>query len=69
MAKNAPVPANQAGGNDSMSSEEASAAIQRATQQTPQLMILREKLIAAIEKQDGGMESLLRAIRSKLHEV
>jgi hypothetical protein len=51
-----------------MTSDEASAAIQRATEKSPQMQMLRDKLIKAIEASDGGMEALVRVIRSKLHE-
>ncbi|MBV5335801.1 hypothetical protein JZU48_01990 [bacterium] len=52
-----------------MTSEQASVAIQRASEKNPQLTMMRDKLIAAIENSEGGMEAMVRAIRSKLHEV
>lgn len=51
-----------------MSSEDAALAIQRASEKSPQLQILRDKLIAAIEKSDGGMEALVGVIRRKMSE-
>jgi hypothetical protein len=57
-----------AGDNIDMTSEDAARAIERASQKNPQLQMLRDKLIKAIEASDGGMESLVRVIRSKLAE-
>lgn len=68
MAKPPARQSSQPEGGEGMTAEDAAVAIQKATAQTPQLLILREKLIEAIEKQEGGMDSLLRAIRSKMHE-
>lgn len=56
------------GDNIDMTSEDAAAAIERASQKNPQLQMLRDRLIKAIEASDGGMESLVRVIRSKLAE-
>jgi hypothetical protein len=57
-----------AGDNIDMTSEDAAAAIERASQKNPQLQMLRDKLIKAIESSDGGMDSLMRVIRTKLSE-
>lgn len=51
-----------------MSSEDAALAIQRASEKSPQLQILRDKLIAAIERSEGGMEALVGVIRRKMSE-
>lgn len=67
MSKKDLTPA--AGSDDvNMSSEDAALAIQRASEKNPQLQMLRDKLIQAIERSDGGMESLAKVIRAKLHE-
>lgn len=58
-----------AGREDDMTSEQAAVAIQRASEKNPQLQMMRDKLIAAIERSDGGMEAMVKVIRSKLHEV
>lgn len=51
-----------------MSSEDAALAIQRASEKSPQLQMLRDRLIAAIEKSEGGMEALVGVIRRKMSE-
>lgn len=66
MSKKEIAPADA--GDVNMSSDDVALAIQRASEKSPQLQMLRDKLIKAIESSDGGMESLVRVIRSKLHE-
>lgn len=55
-------------GDVNMSSDDVALAIQRASEKSPQLQMLRDKLIKAIESSDGGMESLVKVIRAKLYE-
>lgn len=67
MSKKEVAPA--AGADEvNMSADDVSLAIQRASEKSPQLQMLRDKLIQAIERSDGGMESLVKVIRAKLHE-
>lgn len=66
MSKKEIAPADS--GDVNMSSDDVALAIQRASEKSPQLQMLRDKLIKAIESSDDGMESLARVIRSKLHE-
>lgn len=56
------------GEEKAMSADEVALAIERAAQKNPQLQMLREKLIAAIERSDDGMEALVRVIRAKMYE-
>lgn len=51
-----------------MSAQDAADAIAKAASKEPQLAALRDKLIQAIERTDGGMEQFVRVIRAKLHE-
>lgn len=66
MSKKEIAPADA--GEVNMSADDVALAIQRASEKSPQLQMLRDKLIKAIESSDGGMESLVKVIRAKLYE-
>lgn len=66
MSKKEIAPADS--GDVNMSADDVALAIQRASEKSPQLQMLRDKLIKAIESSDGGMESLVKVIRAKLYE-
>lgn len=66
--KDLAAPGGAGGDEPQMSADDVALAIEKASQKNPQIQMLRERLIKAIEQSDDGMAALARVIRAKLHE-